>query len=95
MQPLPVNWETAVELAGRYVAALWQTPCHDCWEERGDDIHVSTIAAIYAGLGAAQALVPRLDFSATREAIKSLHSLARADARRRTGEINRAGSSGR
>ena len=31
---------------------------HDCWEERGDDIHISTLAAIYAGLNAAARLVP-------------------------------------
>lgn len=70
-RPLPVIWEAAVEMTARYLAALWQTPCYDCWEERGGDIHVSTLAAIYAGLGAAQALVPRLDFSAVRQAIRS------------------------
>src|SRR5690606_38877089 len=69
MRPLPANWEEAVRLAARYLAALWQHPCYDCWEERGNDRHISTIAAIYAGLGAVQALVPELNFEATREAI--------------------------
>lgn len=69
-RPLPVYWEDAVELAARYLAALWQTPCYDCWEERGGDTHISTIAAIYAGLNAAEYLAPRLDFKATKMAIK-------------------------
>ncbi len=70
VRPLPLNWESAINLAARYLAAVWQTPCNDCWEERGEDIHVSTLAAIYAGLGAAQALVPRLDLSTIRHTIK-------------------------
>ncbi len=72
LRPLPVIWEAAVDLTARYLAALWRTPCYDCWEERGDAVHVSTLAAIYAGLGAAQALVPRLDFAPTRQAIRRL-----------------------
>ncbi len=61
LRPLPVAWEEAVIITARYLAALWQTPCYDCWEERGNDIHVSTLGAIYAGLTAAQRLVPDLD----------------------------------
>ncbi len=68
--PLPVDWEHAVITAARYLAALWQTPCYDCWEERGTDVHISTLGAIYAGLVAAQKLVPALDFSATTQAIR-------------------------
>jgi GH15 family glucan-1,4-alpha-glucosidase len=70
VRPLPLYWEQAVELAARYLAALWRTPCYDCWEERGGDVHISTLAAIYAGLNAAERLVPRLNFQATRQAIK-------------------------
>ncbi|MBE2268275.1 MAG: glycoside hydrolase family 15 protein, partial [Anaerolinea sp.] len=61
----------AVDLTARYLAALWQSPCYDCWEERGGDVHISTIAAIYAGLNAAERLVPRLNFGATKAAIKT------------------------
>jgi GH15 family glucan-1,4-alpha-glucosidase len=71
VKPLPLYWEEAVELAARYLAALWQTPCYDCWEERGGDVHISTITAIYAGLNAAERLVPRLNFQATREEIRA------------------------
>lgn len=72
LRPLPAAWEAAVDLVASYLAALWQSPCYDCWEERGDDVHVSTLSAIYAGLGAAQALVPRLDFVSTRQAIRAV-----------------------
>lgn len=68
--PLPVAWHEAIDLTARYLAAVWQTPCYDCWEERGDDIHISTLAAIYTGLHAAERLLPNADYSATRQAIK-------------------------
>lgn len=58
--PLPVAWEDAAERAARYLAALWRTPCYDCWEERGTEVHISTLAAIYAGLSAASSLLPAL-----------------------------------
>jgi GH15 family glucan-1,4-alpha-glucosidase len=61
IRPLPLAWERAVDLAARYLAALWRTPCYDCWEERGTDIHISTLAAIYAGLETARRLVPGAD----------------------------------
>ncbi len=59
--PLPAEWEQAVITTAHYLAALWRTPCYDCWEERGTDVHISTLGAIYAGLVAAQKLVPALD----------------------------------
>ncbi len=70
LTPLPSAWVRAVSLASRYLAALWQTPCYDYWEERSSDIHISTLSAIFAGLNAAQQLVPSLDFSATCDAIR-------------------------
>lgn len=69
-RPLPALWEEAIRLAARYLAALWRTPCHDCWEERGGDVHISTLGAIYAGLRAAMRLVPSLDFHAECAAIR-------------------------
>ena len=41
-----------VELLARYLAAFWQTPCYDCWEEFGDKVHTATLAALYGGLHA-------------------------------------------
>jgi GH15 family glucan-1,4-alpha-glucosidase len=46
------EWLHAAQLVGRYLAALWQTPCFDCWEEFPQDIHPYTQASIYGGLGA-------------------------------------------
>lgn len=40
----------------RYLAALWNQPSNDAWEEFPDHVHTSTLAAILAGLGAASAL---------------------------------------
>jgi GH15 family glucan-1,4-alpha-glucosidase len=71
MKPLPVEWANAVSLAARYLAALWQTPCYDCWEERGTDVHISTLGAIYAGLRAATRLIPALDLDGTAEVIRA------------------------
>jgi GH15 family glucan-1,4-alpha-glucosidase len=69
--PLPVDWEAAVDVTARYLAAVWRTPCYDCWEERGNDIHISTLAAIYTGLNAAERLLPHLDFRQVKQEIRS------------------------
>jgi GH15 family glucan-1,4-alpha-glucosidase len=61
LRPLPLEWEQAVTLVARYLAALWRIPCYDCWEERSSDIHISTLGAIYAGLVAAERLVTGLE----------------------------------
>lgn len=46
----PSPFVPAVEATARYLVAFWDRPCYDCWEEHGDQIHVSTLAAIAAGL---------------------------------------------
>lgn len=43
----------AIRLAARYLTATWTLPCYDYWEEFGDRLHTSTLAAIAAGLRAA------------------------------------------
>jgi len=50
--PLPGEWLQAAGLVAEYLAALWQRPCYDCWEEFPDNVHMYTVAAIYAGLQA-------------------------------------------
>lgn len=40
----------AVEATTRYLVAFWDHPSYDAWEENGDRVHVSTLAAIAAGL---------------------------------------------
>lgn len=49
---VPASWRQAAVLTARYLAALWDHPCYDCWEEFGDRVHVYTLAAIYGGLQA-------------------------------------------
>jgi GH15 family glucan-1,4-alpha-glucosidase len=48
---------TAVSLATRYLAALWDHPSYDAWEESPDHVHTSTLAAILAGLRASRGLL--------------------------------------
>lgn len=50
----------AVELTVRYLDALWPVPNYDCWEEHPDQIHISTLAALYGGLKAVQDRDPSL-----------------------------------
>lgn len=40
----------AVEATARYLVTFWAHPCYDSWEEHGEQVHVSTLAAISAGL---------------------------------------------
>lgn len=51
---------TAASLVGRYLAALWQLPSYDAWEEAPEHVHTSTLGAIAAGLRAAAGLDQRL-----------------------------------
>ena len=60
----------AVDLVARYLAQLWRTPCFDCWEENGDQIHISTLAAIYGGLTAAAALLGTPQWSEDAAAVR-------------------------
>lgn len=80
--PLPRVWSDAVRLLVRYLAALWHRPNADCWEEFPDRIAVSTLAAIYAGLHAAAAMLGRDDADG---------ALAAATAARVRAEVLRGG----
>jgi GH15 family glucan-1,4-alpha-glucosidase len=53
---LPHHWWQAVDVAARYLAALWSHPCYDLWEEHPCYLHPYTLAAIYAGLRSAHTL---------------------------------------
>jgi GH15 family glucan-1,4-alpha-glucosidase len=62
----PALWQEirpAVILLIRYLAALWQSPNYDCWEEHRQQIHIATLAALYGGFYAVESfetgLVPR------------------------------------
>jgi len=54
--PLAGELAESAELAGRYLEAVGQDPCFDCWEESGTDVHTSTLACVYGGLAAASVL---------------------------------------
>lgn len=47
-------YRSAVELTVKYLCAAWRLPCYDWWEEHAEHVHVSTLAAIQAGLQAAR-----------------------------------------
>ncbi|HVG00092.1 MAG TPA: glycoside hydrolase family 15 protein [Chloroflexia bacterium] len=69
-RPMPGEWRGAVDLLARYLAALWRFPCYDCWEEFGDKIHTSTLAALYGGLNAATSLLGDATHARAAEEIK-------------------------
>ncbi|MBN1681149.1 MAG: glycoside hydrolase family 15 protein [Anaerolineae bacterium] len=52
--------EPAITLTVRYLTALWQSPNYDCWEENREQIHLSTLAALYGGLNAVRRYNPAL-----------------------------------
>lgn len=53
-------WLEAARLTVAYLASSWQRPCYDWWEEHIEQVHISTLGAMLAGLRAAAAL-PGLD----------------------------------
>jgi GH15 family glucan-1,4-alpha-glucosidase len=50
----PAPFLAGADLSARYIAAYWDEPCFDWWEER-QGVHVATLAAIAAGLRGAAA----------------------------------------
>lgn len=46
------EWLEGAELSARYVAAFWDHPNYDWWEEHPEHRHTSTLAALYGGLTA-------------------------------------------
>jgi GH15 family glucan-1,4-alpha-glucosidase len=55
----------AYQFVADYLAVLWPSPCHDLWEEHGDQVHTYTLAAIYAGLQAAAMRHPQANYGET------------------------------
>ncbi len=58
---LRAEFAPSLRATGAYLLEFWSEPCFDCWEERGDQVHPSTLAAIYGGLRALAELFPDLD----------------------------------
>jgi GH15 family glucan-1,4-alpha-glucosidase len=63
-QDLPESVLKGVDLAVRYLCAFWKQPNFDCWEERSDQLHPSTLACIYGGLSAVGRFMKRPDLEA-------------------------------
>ena len=49
------RWAAGIAVAVDYLVSFWDHPCYDWWEEHVEQRHVSTLAAIHAGLSAAAA----------------------------------------
>ncbi|MBX3089050.1 MAG: hypothetical protein KF772_00505 [Cryobacterium sp.] len=47
------RWRSGIELTVQYLASSWDRPCFDWWEENPDQVHVSTLGCIAAGMSAA------------------------------------------
>jgi GH15 family glucan-1,4-alpha-glucosidase len=67
---VPDAWLRAAELLTAYLHHLWRAPNYDCWEEFHDKIHISTLAAIYAGLRDVSCLVDIPHATETAEMIR-------------------------
>ena len=44
------RWRPAILLTVDYLLSAWSRPCFDWWEESADQVHVSTLGCIVAGL---------------------------------------------
>ena len=72
------------ELSAAYIAALWDRPSYDWWEEHSDHLHTSTLASIYAGLRATEhwTAVTHAVRDAAAEAADHIKLTVRSDATR-------------
>ena len=68
------RWSRAIELTVDYLASSWSRPCFDWWEENADQVHLSTLACIAAGLDAvaASGILDSEKLSAAHEASESI-----------------------
>jgi isomaltose glucohydrolase len=75
------DFTPAVTSTARYLAATWERPCYDAWEENGDEIHTSTLAAVASGLRVAAAWpgVPQTVAEDARLAIARIERRVRSD----------------
>ncbi|MFA5569169.1 MAG: glycoside hydrolase family 15 protein [Trueperaceae bacterium] len=55
---LPSPVLRTVELVVRYLAAFWNEPCYDSWEEHRSQLHTATLASLAAGLRDIAQVVP-------------------------------------
>ncbi|MGN6273975.1 MAG: glycoside hydrolase family 15 protein [Protaetiibacter sp.] len=65
-------WLDAARLTVEFLASSWARPCYDWWEEHIEQVHISTLGSVLAGLRAAAEL-PGLD-AATSELARATAS---------------------
>ena len=46
------RWQEPIRLTVEYLVSSWSRPCYDWWEEHSEQVHVSTLGCIAAGLRA-------------------------------------------
>ena len=46
------RWKQSINLTAEYLVSSWKRPCFDWWEEHCEQVHVSTLGCIAAGLRA-------------------------------------------
>ncbi|GLW06448.1 hypothetical protein Misp01_15780 [Microtetraspora sp. NBRC 13810] len=78
---VPGAWEKGVRVTARYLAAFWDSPCYDWWEEHLDRRHVATLGAVHAGLRAAVSLgvLSAAETAAATEAAAGIEALVAAE----------------
>lgn len=64
----PSPFAAAVAITVRYLLSSWQRSCYDWWEEHAEQVHVSTLGCIVAGLRSAVSLGVLDDVLASRAA---------------------------
>lgn len=69
----------AARLTAAYIEGLWRTPCYDCWEEFGKEIHPHTLATIYGGLQSYGELTGDRREQTMRDILAFLNGHAQAD----------------
>lgn len=68
------RWSEAITLTVDYLTSSWHRPCFDWWEENADQVHLSTLACIAAGLDAV-ATTGVLDGERHQEALQASDSI--------------------
>lgn len=77
------TYAVAVSLTVDYLLSSWQRPCYDWWEEHCEQVHISTLGCIGAGLAAATRLgvLTATQSQAADETIAAIRSILAQSAR--------------
>lgn len=68
---VPARGLATVATVAAYLDTFATQPCFDVWEEHGDEVHCSTLAAVFAGLSAAGHLLDDIHLHVRSEQIRS------------------------